>query len=77
MLLYVLYDSKNKTLSLPLLSPNYDTIKQSLTELNPENLSDLTIISIVELNHPFDLLKLRLDQNVNLNSLYPFITQVE
>ena len=61
MLLYVVVDSKAKTISLPQLSADEATVKEALKELNPENLDDLLIVPLCEIDHPRDLLRLRLD----------------
>lgn len=59
MLLYVIYDTSKKTLSLPLLAPSVEVARQGLKELNPENLADLEVVPIEILSHPLDILLLQ------------------
>jgi len=66
MLLYLVFDKDKKTLSTPLLAPSLEIAQASLQELNPENLSSLTIYPILTLNNPLDLFLLTLDENKKL-----------
>jgi hypothetical protein len=62
MLLYLVYDKKQKTLSTPLLAPTLEIAQNSLNQLNPENLSDLIIYPLQNLNSPLDLFLLAIDE---------------
>lgn len=62
MLLYLVYDKDQKTLSTPLLAPTQEIAQNSLNELNPENLSSLIIHPLAILNNPLDLFLLTIDE---------------
>jgi len=66
MLLYLVYDKDQKTLSTPLLAPTLEIAQNSLKELNPENLSSLIIHPLQTLQSPLDLFLLSIDENKNL-----------
>ena len=66
MLLYLVYDKDQKTLSTPLLAPTLDIALSSLKELNPENLNSLIIHPLQTLNSPLDLFLLSIDETINL-----------
>lgn len=66
MILYVFYDSKNQTLSNPLLAPDLSTATHALSHLNPSNISDLSLHIISHLSHPLDLLLLEINPNKSL-----------
>lgn len=65
MLLYIVYDKDEKTLSTPLLAPTQEIAQNSLNELNPENLSSLIIHPLAILNSPLDLFLLTVDENIS------------
>lgn len=66
MLLYLVYDKDQKTLSTPLLAPTLEIALSSLKELNPENLNSLIIHPLQTLNSPLDLFLLSIDETINL-----------
>lgn len=66
MLLYLVYDTQEKTVSTPLLAPTQEIAQDALNQLNPENLSNLIIHPLAILNSPLDLFLLSLDENLNL-----------
>jgi hypothetical protein len=63
MLLYVVYDKDQKTLSTPLLAPTQEIAQTSLNQLNPENLQSLIIYPLAILNSPLDLFLISIDEN--------------
>lgn len=63
MLLYLVYDKDQKTLSTPLLAPTLQIAETSLKQLNPENLSSLIIHPLADLKNPLDLFLLSIDEN--------------
>jgi len=63
MLLYVVYDKDQKTLSTPLLAPTQEIAQNSLNTLNPENLNSLIIYPLAILNSPLDLFLISIDEN--------------
>ncbi|UYD39257.1 MAG: hypothetical protein [Wigfec virus K19_179] len=68
MLLYLVYDKDKQTVSTPLLAPSLEIAETSLKELNPENLSSLTIQPLTTLNSVLDLFLLSIDENKPLPS---------
>lgn len=68
MLLYLVYDTKNETVSYPLTAPSLEIAQASLYKLNPQNISDLIIHPLLTLNHPLDLFLLSIDTNKPLPS---------
>lgn len=66
MLLYLVYDKDQKTLSTPLLAPTQEIAQTSLNQLNPENLTSLIIYPLAILNNPLDLFLLNIDENKSL-----------
>lgn len=66
MLLYLVYDKDQKTLSAPLLAPTQEIAENALRELNPENLSSLIIHPLITLNNPLDLFLLSIDETISL-----------
>lgn len=62
MLLYLVYDTDQKTLSTPLLAPSLEIAQASLQELNPENLSSLIIHPLSTLTSPLDLFLISIDE---------------
>ena len=63
MLLYLVYDKDQKTLSTPLLAPTQEIAQNSLNTLNPENLNSLIIYPLAILNSPLDLFLISIDEN--------------
>lgn len=61
MLLYLVYDKDQKTLSTPLLAPTLQIAQDSLNTINPENLNSLIIYPLATLNSPLDLFLLTVD----------------
>ena len=66
MLLYLVYDKDQKTLSTPLLAPTQEIAQNSLNTLNPENLHSLIIYPLAILNNPLDLFLISIDENKSL-----------
>lgn len=66
MLLYVVYDKDQKTLSTPLLAPTQEIAQNSLNTLNPENLNSLIIYPLAILNSPLDLFLISIDETKSL-----------
>jgi len=66
MVLYVVYDKDQKTLSTPLLAPTQEIAQNSLNSLNPENLNSLIIYPLAILNSPLDLFLISIDENKSL-----------
>lgn len=62
MLLYLVYDKDQKTLSTPLLAPTQEIAQTSLNQLNPENLQSLIIYPLATLNSYLDLFLLNIDE---------------
>lgn len=60
MILYLIHDLQQKTYSHPLVGPDLSTVKQSLKQLNPENLQDLKVVVLDTLETLDDLLNLRI-----------------
>jgi len=66
MLLYVVYDKDQKTLSTPLLAPTLEIAQNSLNTLNPENLTSLIIHPLAILSSPLDLFLISVDDTKSL-----------
>lgn len=69
MILYLIHDLKQKTYSHPMVAPDLKTVKISLKQLNPENLTDLKIIHLDTLKHDSELLSLRVQRSPQQKSL--------
>lgn len=68
MLLYIVYDKTQRTLTTPLLAPSLEIAQNSLQELNPENLNDLILHPLATLNSVLDIFLITLDENKELPS---------
>ena len=66
MLLYLVFDRKQSTVSTPLLAPSLECAQRALEELNPENLSDLILHPLFTLDSPLDLFLLGINDKTIL-----------
>lgn len=66
MLLYLVYDKVQRTVSTPLLAPTLEIAQTALKQLNPENLNNLIIHPLSDLKNVLDLFLLNLDENKTL-----------
>lgn len=62
MILYLIHDLQQNSYSHPLVGPDLSTVKLSLKQLNPENLSNLKVVVLDTLETLEDLLSLKIQK---------------
>nr|QJB19041.1 MAG: hypothetical protein [Microvirus sp.] len=66
MLLYLVVNLVDQSITPPALGESLEQVKQALKQINPENISDLHIHPLLTINDPLDFFLISLDSEKKL-----------